>query len=388
MNVPTLPTHTAYGTQIRKSPFFEATLRYGCQGFSVYNHMYIPRDFGDPVQNYWNLLERVILCDVSVERQVEVTGPDAYRFVRSLTPRNLESWNVGRCRYALITDEHGGVINDPVMLRLDEHHFWISVADSDVLLWAKGVAVHSAMDVQIREPDVSPLQLQGPRSTDVLKALVGEWVEGLRYYELASSDIDDIPVVISRTGWSSELGYEIYLKDGRQGDRLWERIMEAGRPFDIAAGHTSMIRRIEGGMLSYHADMTIENNPFELNLERLVDVDQTTEYVGKVALKRIKREGVSQRLVGLQVDGPPFGGPNESKWPVLDGDLGVGYVTSGVYSPRLDENIALAMLRVSHTRLGTAVRVRTENDVRNARVVRYPFVDPEKRIPKSGYASS
>ena len=381
MNTPAPLNHTVYGTQIRKSPFFEATLRYGCRGFSVYNHMYIPRDFGDPVQNYWNLVERVILCDVSVERQVEITGPDAYRFVRTLTPRNLESWNVGRCKYALITDERGGVINDPVMLRLDENHFWISVADSDVLLWAKGLAVHSAMNVHIREPDVCPLQLQGPRSIAVLRALVGEWVEELRYYEFASSDIDGIPVIVSRTGWSSERGYEIYLRDGRQGDRLWERIMEVGRPFDIAAGHTSMIRRIEGGMLSYHADMTIENNPFELNLERLVDVEQTTEFVGKAVLKRIEREGVSQKLVGLHVDGPAFSGPNESKWPVMDGEIGVGYVTSGVYSPRLDQNIALAMLRVSHTPLGTAVRVRAENVVRDARVVRYPFVDPRKQIP-------
>ena len=383
MSTPAASTHTGYGTQIRKSPFFEATVRYGCRGFSVYNHMYIPRDFGDPVRNYWNLLERVILCDVSVERQVEVTGPDAYRFIRTLTPRNLESWDVGRCKYALITDERGGVINDPVMLRLDENRFWISCADSDVLLWAKGVAVHSAMDVHMREPEVSPLQLQGPRSSDVLEALVGDWIEELKYYALAHSDIGGIPVVISRTGWSSEKGYEIYLTDGREGDRLWERIMEAGRPFGIAAGHTSTIRRIEGGMLSYHADMTIENNPFELNLERLVDVEQTTEFVGKAALKRIEHEGVSQRLAGLHIDDPRLSGPNESKWPVLDGDLRVGRVTSGIYSPRLERNIALAMLRVSHTALGTTVRVQAENAVRDARVVRYPFVDPEKRIPKS-----
>ncbi|MGI9305326.1 MAG: glycine cleavage T C-terminal barrel domain-containing protein [Gammaproteobacteria bacterium] len=383
MNTPLPLTHTVCGTQIRKSPFFDATLRYGCRGFSVYNHMYIPRDFGDPVQNYWNLVQRVILCDVSVERQVEITGPDAYRFVRTLTPRNLESWDVRRCKYALITDEHGGIINDPVMLRLDENHFWISVADSDVLLWAKGVAVHSGMEVHIREPDVSPLQLQGPYSIDVLKALVGGWVEKLKYYELARSTIDDIPVVLSRTGWSSEKGYEIYLTDCHHGDRLWERIMEAGRPFDIAAGHTSMIRRIEGGMLSYHADMTIENDPFELNLEHLVDVEQATEFVGKAALKRIEREGVSQKLVGLRIDGPPLSGPNESKWPVLDGDLEVGYVTSAVYSPRLDQNIALAMLRVGHTSLGAAVRVRTEEAAREAGVVRYPFVDPDKQIPKS-----
>ena len=377
-------THTGYGAQIRRSPFFEATLRHGCRGFSVYNHMYIPRDFGDPVENYWNLVERVILCDVSVERQVEITGPDAYAFIRTLSPRNLEKWKVRRCRYALITDEHGGVINDPVMLRLDDNHFWISIADSDVLLWAKGVAVHARMNVQIREPDASPLQLQGPRSTSVLKGLVGDWVDDLKYYELADSEIDGIPVIISRTGWSSEKGYEIYLTDASRGDQLWECIMEAGRPFDIAPGHTSMIRRIEGGMLSYHADMTIENNPYELNLERLVDLDQETDFVGKDALKRIKRNGVSQRLAGLHIQGKPFATPNESRWPVLADDGEVGYVTSGVYSPRLETNIALSMLATGHESLGTKLRVQTEHGLRDATVVRYPFFDPEKRKAKSG----
>ena len=383
MYTPATLTHTGYGTQIRKSPFFDATLRYGCRGFSVYNHMYIPRDFGDPAHNYWNLVERVILCDVSVERQVEITGPDAYRFIRTLTPRNLGRWEVGRCKYALMTDAHGGIINDPVLLRLDENHFWISVADSDVILWAKGVAVHAAMDVRIREPDASPLQLQGPLSTDVLRSLVGDWVDDLKYFELARGEIDDIPVVISRTGWSSEKGYEIYLTDCSKGDPLWECIMAAGQPFEIAAGHTSMIRRIEGGMLSYHADMTIDNNPFELNLDRLVDVGQSTPFVGKAALARIQREGVSQRLVGLHIGGAPLHGSNESKWPVMDGDRSVGYVTSGVYSPRLEQNIALAMVRVSHAGLDTALQVRTGYGPRNATVVRYPFFDPDKRLPKS-----
>ena len=345
--------------------------------------MYIPRDFGDPVQNYWNLIERVILCDVSVERQVEVSGPDAYDFVRTLTPRNLEKWPVRRARYALITDQHGGIINDPVMLRLDENHFWISIADSDVLLWAKGVAVHAGMDVQIREPDASPLQLQGPSSTDVLKTLVGDWVDRLKYYELTDSEIDGIPVIISRTGWSSEKGYEIYLTDALLGDQLWECIMEAGRPFDIAAGHTSMIRRIEGGMLSYHADMTLANNPYELNLDRLVDVDQDIEFVGKQALQRIKNNGVTQRLVGLHIDGEAFSGPNESRWPILTCDREVGYVTSGVYSPRLEQNIALGMVQRGHDSVGTKLRVKTEAGIQDAAVVRYPFFDPDKLITKA-----
>ncbi|MEL0283611.1 MAG: hypothetical protein VW964_03505, partial [Ilumatobacter sp.] len=248
-----------FGTQIRKSPYFDATVRWGATGFSVYNHMYIPRDFGDPEENFWNLVNEAILCDVAVERQVEITGPDAARFTQLLTCRDLSAMEVGQCKYILITNADGGLLNDPVLLRLADDHFWISLADSDVLLWAQGVAVHSGLDVTIREPDVSPLQLQGPKSREVMVALFGDWVADLRYYRLRETQLDGIPLVVSRTGWSSELGYEIYLRDGSRGDELWERIMSTGAPLGLKPGHTSSIRRIEGAMLSYHADATIEN---------------------------------------------------------------------------------------------------------------------------------
>lgn len=160
-----------FGTQIRKSPYFEATVRWGATAFSVYNHMYIPRDFGDPEQNFWNLVNDAILCDVAVERQVEITGPDAAKFVQMLTPRNLSKLSVGQCKYIIVTNVQGGVINDPILLRLDKNHFWMSLADSDVLLWAQGVAVHSGLDVTICEPDASPLQLQGPKSGEIMSAV-------------------------------------------------------------------------------------------------------------------------------------------------------------------------------------------------------------------------
>ena len=169
-----------FGTQIRKSPFFDATIRAGAMGFSVYNHMYIPRDFGSPEENYWNLVNRAILCDVSVQRQVEVSGPDAARFMQLLTPRNLENLSVGQCKYILITNAQGGILNDPVLLKLAENHFWMSIADTDVLLWAQGVAVHSGLEVTICEPDVSPLQLQGPKSGQIMAALFGESIQDLR----------------------------------------------------------------------------------------------------------------------------------------------------------------------------------------------------------------
>ena len=218
-----------FGTQIRKSPYFDATLRWGAAGFSVYNHMYIPRDFGDPEQNFWNLINSATLSDVAVERQVEITGSDAATFVQMLTPRNLSNCAVGQCKYVLITNAQGGILNDPILLRLGENHFWLSLADSDILLWAQGLAVTSGLDVEICEPDVSPLQLQGPKSGEIMHSLFGDRINDLRYYWFADFELDGMPLIISRTGWSSELGYEIYLRDGSRGDELWERLMQAGR---------------------------------------------------------------------------------------------------------------------------------------------------------------
>ncbi len=369
-----------FGTQIRKSPFFDATVRWGAQGFSVYNHMYIPRDFGDPEQNFWNLVNGAILCDVAVERQVEITGPDAAAFVQMLTPRDLSKMAVGQCKYVLITNAQGGILNDPILLRLAEDHFWISLADSDILLWAQGVAVHSGLDVTINEPDVSPLQLQGPKSGEIMRALFGDEILDLRYYWLREVDLDGIPLVVSRTGWSSELGYEIYLRDSAWGDALWERIMATGLSFGLKPGHTSSIRRIEGGMLSYHADADIHTNPFELGLDRLVNLDIEAEYIGKSALRRIRDEGVTRRQVGLVIEGAPLRGPNTTFWAVRKDGTEVGKVTSAVYSPRLLKNIALAMVSVEVAHLGAELEVSMTSGPARATVVERPFYDPNKRL--------
>ena len=369
-----------FGTQIRKSPYFDATVKWGASGFSVYNHMYIPRDFGDPEQNFWNLINDAILCDVAVERQVEITGPDAAQFVQMLTPRDLSQMAVGQCKYILITNAEGGIINDPVLLRLEQNRFWISLADSDVLLWAQGVAVHAGLDVTIFEPDVSPLQLQGPRSLQIMTALFGEEIESLKYYWLRQYTLDGIPVVVSRTGWSSELGYELYLQDGSRGTELWEKIMAAGQPFGLQPGHTSSIRRIEGAMLSYHADMDIRTNPFELGLDRLVALDAPHEFIGKSTLQKIKQSGVTRKQVGLVIDGEPFTGPNTTFWPVETDGQAVGKVTSAVYSPRLQKNVALAMVGTGSADIGTELSVMTATGARKAVVVEKPFYDPKKQI--------
>ena len=372
-----------FGTQIRKSPYFDSTVKWGATGFSVYNHMYIPRDFGSPEQNFWNLIEKAILCDVAVERQVEITGPDAYKFTQLLTPRDLSKLEVGQCKYVLIVNNDGGILNDPVLLRLAKNHFWLSLADSDVLLWAQGVAINSGLNVKITEPDVSPLQLQGPNSGKIMVKLFGEDIQNLKYYWLRECSLEGIPLIVSRTGWSSELGYEIYLRDGSKGNDLYEKIMEAGKEHDLKPGHTSSIRRIEGGMLSYQADADINTNPFELGLDRLVNLDSEINFVGKEALKKIKKEGIKRKQIGLELHCDPLKGPNTTFWSIYKNDKEIGKVTSAVYSPRLKKNIALAMLSIDHTEIGGKFKFKTNNSEFDCTVVEKPFYDPKKKIASS-----
>ena len=369
-----------FGTQIRKSPYFDATVRWGATGFSVYNHMYIPRDFGDPEQNFHNLINEAILCDVSVERQVEITGPDAYKFVQLLTPRDLTKLSIGQCKYVLIVNNEGGILNDPVLLRLGENHFWLSLGDSDIILWAQGVAVNSGLNVKINEPDVSPLQLQGPKSSKIMQNLFGDEILDLKYYWLREIELDNIPLVVSRTGWSSEFGYELFLRDGSKGDLLWEKIMAAGKNFGLKPGHTSSIRRIEGAMLSYHADADIHTNPFEVGLDRLVSFDTDIDYVGKEALKKIKTEGIKRKQIGLILDCDPLKGPNTTFWEIIKDNKIIGKVTSAVYSPRLKKNIALAIISIGESKIGNIIDVKTSDSVIKGTIVEKPFFDPKKKI--------
>ena len=369
-----------FGTQIRKSPFFDSTVKWGATGFSVYNHMYIPRDFGNPEENFWNLINKAILCDVSVERQVEITGPDAYKFIQLLTPRDLSKLSIGQCKYVLIVNNEGGILNDPVLLRLGKNHFWLSLGDSDILLWAQGVAINSGLNVKVVEPDVSPLQLQGPNSSKIMQKLFGESILDLKYYWLRELELDGIPLVISRTGWSSELGYEIYLRDGSKGNLLWEKIMSTGKEFDLQPGHTSSIRRIEGAMLSYHADADINTNPYEVGLDRLVSLDTNINFIGKNSLKKIKENGIKRKQVGLILDCEPLERPNTTFWKIYKNKNEIGKVTSAVYSPRLKKNIALAMISIQQADIGNILDVEKSFSTVKATVVNKPFYDPKKKI--------
>ncbi len=365
---------------MRKSPFFEATKRYGVKSFTIYNHMYMPTGYSTPESEYWSLINDVTLWDVSCERQIEITGPDAARFTQYLTPRNLSKFRVGRCLYVVLCGEDGGIINDAVLLRLAENHFWLSPGDGDVLLWAQGAALHSGMRVSIEEPDVSPLQLQGPKSPDVAKALFGAWALQLAYYELRETQLGDIPVVLARTGWSGEIGYEIYLRDGRRGDELWELVMAAGKPFKIAPAPPSTIRTVEGGIFSYASDITRADNPFTVGLDRLVDLDQAADFIGKAALQRIAKQGVKRRLVAIEIGGDPLEGSNQNFWSVYAGPDVVGHVTRCLYSPKLEKNIGFANVSAERSAIGSELSLAAPDGRRAAKVVTAPFIESKKKI--------
>jgi aminomethyltransferase len=280
--------------------------------------MFLPTCYDDLEAEYWKLLRDVTVWDVSVERQVEITGPDAFTFTNMLTPRDLGKCQVGQGKYVIITAADGGIINDPVLLRLGENHFWLAVADSDVLLWAKGVALNSGLDVKIDEPDVSPMQVQGPKSKQVVAELFGGAVLNLGYYHFLETELDGIPVVVTRTGWTGEVGYEIYLRDGSRGTELWDRVLEAGRAFDIAATGPSDIRRIEAGILNYGTDITLDTNPFEVGLDWQVNLDQEADFIGRGALERIAFEGPRRWLVGVEIDGEPLDASERDRGGIRD----------------------------------------------------------------------
>jgi aminomethyltransferase len=341
------------GPRVRKSPYFDATLRCGAKAFTVYNHMYMPTSYTDPVTEYWSLVNDVTVWDVSCQRQVEISGPDALDFIQYLTPRDMSRCEVGQCQYLLMTDEDGGIVNDAVMLRLEQKKFWLSPGDGDVLAWAMGIAVNSNMDVKILEPDVSPLQLQGPRSPQVARALLGDWAVQLNYYGLKETTIDEIPLIVTRTGWSGELGYELYLRDAKYGDELWERVMKAGKAFNIAAIAPSTIRSVEGRLLSYQSDITRADNPYVLGMDRLVDLEKPGDFIGRKALEQIRAEGVKRYLAGIEVHGEPLAEGNDEFWQVMAAGQEIGHVTRCVYSPRLEKNIGFANIPVAYADVGT-----------------------------------
>lgn len=370
------------GPRVRKSPFFDATVRYGAKSFTVYNHTYMPTVYSDPVTEYWSLVNDVTLWDVTCQRQVEIEGPDAFRLIQYLTPRDLSKCNVGQCQYLVLTDNDGGIVNDAVMLRLEDNRYWLSPGDGDVLLWVTGMAVAGGFNVRVTEPDVSPLQLQGPKSPHVARDLFGEEILCLKYYWSKEVEFDGIPLLVSRTGWSGELGFEIYLRDGRYGEQLWESIMQAGKPYNIEPAAPNTIRSVEGGLLSYASDITRNDNPYVLGYDWMVDFSQDYDFIGRDALLKLRDKGVERRFVGVELGGEMPEGSNSEFWAITAQGENVGHVTRIVYSPRLEKNIGFANLPTRLADVGTALDVTTPSGSKKLVVCDWPWIAAEKKIPE------
>ena len=373
-----LPLMIGIGTRIRKSPYYDSNLKYGVTGFTVYNKMYLPTGFSGPEKEYHSLINDVTFGDFAGERQIEINGPDAHDFVRYIQPRNLEKCEIGSCKYILLTDMDGGIINDACLLRLEEEKFWISPGDGDVILWLQGIAINSGMNVSIHEPDVSPLQISGPKSGKLIQKLFNGDHDDLGYYKAKQTSLKDIPMVIARTGWSGELSYELYLQDRKMGNKLFEIVYEAAQEFNGRVIAPNTIRSIEGGILSYGGDFGSEHNPFTIGLGRLVNLDQEIDFIGKEALKAIKEKGLTEKLVGVELEGDPILKAPENFWPVKSNNKKVGRLSRAFFSPRLKKNIGLAIVDINYANEETKFSVATPNGDLQSVVVSFPWFEADK----------
>jgi glycine cleavage system aminomethyltransferase T len=375
-------TTTLYlGPWYRRSPYFASTRRAGCSAFDVYNHMLLPAYFGDQVEEYWALVNDVVVWDVGAERTVEVKGPDADRLVDMITCRDLTKCAVKQGKYMLVTAPDGGIVNDPVLLHVDERTWWMQLADSDAGLYVLGLATGLGMDVEVSYPHAYPMQVQGPKAPATLERLVGPAVYDLKYYWCDRFEVRGIPVLISRTGYTALPGFEVNVLDPNRGDELWDAVFDAGAELGIRPAAPNMARRIEAGIFNYESDMTIENNPFELmGLERLVE-EQPQDYVGKHALERIRHEGVRRKLVGIEIPGDELAFSPSDHWPVHRDGERVGHVTDAVWSPGLARNIGFVWVPIELAEPGNVLDVESEHGHLTGTTAAIPFVDPRKHVP-------
>ena len=358
----------------RRTPYTARVEALGVQGYSIVNHMLLPKSFGRSVEeDYFHLREHVQLWDVSCQRQVELRGPDAARLAQLTTPRDLTHLQVGQCAYATLIDDKAGIINDPVVLKRAPDWFWFSIADSDVLLWVKGLALGYGLDVSVEEPDVSPLAVQGPKAEDLMAVVFGDSVRDIAYFRFEALPFAGRDLVVARSGYSKQGGFEIYLDDSALGGQLWDTLWDAGAPFEIAPGCPNLIERVEGGLLSYGNEMTRANNPFEINHDRFCRVDGGIDYIGRDALQAIARTGPARRVRGLLLDAGPCP-PCAQPWPLMIDDRVVGQVTTAVWSPRLKQNVALGMLDKDYWEAGQEVLTFSADGVSwRGRVSTLPF---------------
>jgi dimethylsulfoniopropionate demethylase len=353
--------------RLRRTPFSEGVEAAGVTAYTVYNHMLLPTVFRSLQEDYHHLKNAVQVWDVACERQVEVRGPDAARLVQMLTPRDLRGMLPGQCYYVPMVDETGGMLNDPVAVKLSEDRWWISIADSDLLLWVKAMANGYRLDVLIDEPDVSPLAVQGPKADALMERVFGESVTQVRFFRFGHFDFQGRDLVIARSGYSKQGGYEIYVEGADIGMPLWNALMEAGRDLDVRAGCPNAIERIEGGLLSYGNDMTRENTPHECGLGRFCNTATAIGCIGRDALLRVAKEGPVKQIRAIEIETKALP-PCDRVWPLMAGKKQVGVVTSAAQSPDFGCGVGIGMVRMTHWDEGTELRVETQDGVLPATV--------------------
>ncbi|WP_170393969.1 dimethylsulfoniopropionate demethylase [Ruegeria arenilitoris] len=353
--------------RLRRTPFSDGVEAAGVKAYTVYNRMLLPTVFENVEADYRHLKSHVQVWDVSCERQVELRGPDAGRLMQMLTPRDLRGMLPGQCFYVPIVDETGGMLNDPVAVKLSDDRWWISIADSDLLFWVKGVANGYRLDVLVDEPDVSPLAVQGPKAEDLMVRVFGDRVRDIRFFKFDMFEFEGRDLAVARSGYSKQGGFEIYLEGTEIGMPLWNALFAAGEDLQVRAGCPNLIERIEGGLLSYGNDMTDDNTPHECGLGKFCNTHTAIGCIGRDALLRVAKEGPVQQIRPIAIEGDAVP-PCDRPWSVFAGGRRVGQVTSAAWSPDFGTNVSIGMLRLSHWEAGTIVEVETPDGMRRATV--------------------
>ena len=363
----------AKSRRLRSTPYSSRIEKQGVTAYTVYNHMLLPAGFGSLEDSYFHLKESVQVWDVAAERQVEISGKDSAKLVQLMTCRDLSKSKVGRCYYCPIIDDKAGLINDPVVLKLSEQRWWISIADSDVILFAKGLAIGHKFNVKIFEPTVDILAVQGPKSFALMEKIFGKKITEMKFFGFDYFEFDGAKHLIARSGWSKQGGYEIYVENTKSGLSLYDKLFEEGKEFDVKPGCPNLIERIESALLSYGNDMDNDDNPLECGLDKYVNLDSEVNFLGKEKLKEVRNKGIIRKLMGVKIDAKEI---NVSKSIELinEKNLKIGELRSGTYSPHFKKVIGIAMLNKPYFEVSQTFKISVNGSVFEGKVCDLPFI--------------
>ena len=359
--------------RLRTTPYTEKIEEQGVSSYTIYNHMLLPASFGSLEESYYHLKENVQVWDVSAERQVEISGKDAAQLVQLMTCRDLSKSKDGKCYYCPVIDDKGGLINDPVILRHNNKKWWISIADSDLILFAKGLAIGKSFDVQIDEPNVNIIAVQGPKSFKLMEKIFGEKITSLKFFNFDYFESNNSKYLIAKSGWSKQGGYEIYVEDDQAGILLYEQLFSEGKEFNIKPGCPHLIERIESGLLSYGNDFDNNDNPYECGFDKFVHLDTPVDFLGKKELRKIKTNGIKKKLMGVKINAKEI---NVFKSISLLDNSGkiIGEIRSGVYSPTFKQVIGIAMIKKPYFKESQSFNIEINGKSFIGKVCDLPFI--------------